>query len=309
MIPERKRKAPCRRRQRCRCVGQHHISSAVGIEEAGHTQARVLAESERVEEIIVDAAVDHIHALKARGGTHIDYVVVHQEIAALDQFDAHLPRQECVLEIGRVENARREQARLSARAARGTGWSQSAQRGQQSLRVVIDGQTRSRGTAWGKPLQHFPVRQYVRYAAGNAQIVFEEGKAAVGQTDEIGAADTDVDSARNVESAHFAAEVAAPVHQFARDDTFRQDPSLVIDVFEEQVQGGEALGQAVLDLAPLCVWNDPRQQIVGEYALGALFVAIDPEGDALMQEREVGRLLALAKFLGGNSSSVWNRAL
>ena len=45
------------------------------------------------------------------------------------------------------------------------------------------------------------------------------------------------------------------------------------------------------------VGNDARQQIVGEYTLGAFVVAVDREGDALVQEREVGGLLALAQFL------------
>ena len=147
-------------------------------------------------------------------------------------------------------------------------------------------------------LQDFPVRQHVRYAAGHAEVVFEHGKTAVGQTHKIGAADADVDSAGNRESAHFTTEVTATVHQFARDNTIHQDPSVVIDVFEEEVERGDALGEAVLDLAPFLVRNYPWQQIIGEYALGALVVAIDREGDALMQEREVCRLLALAKFFG-----------
>jgi hypothetical protein len=160
-----------------------------------------------------------------------------------------------------LKNSRCEKDDFRLVPRRGTGWSQRAQRGQQSLRVVIDwGHTVVAEESGEKLLQHFPVRQHVRYAAGNPQIVFKHGKAAVGQTDKIGAAYADVDSAWNGESAHFAAEVAATVHQFARDNTIRQDPSMVINVFEEQVQGGDVLGQAVLDLAPLSVWNDPRQQ-------------------------------------------------
>ena len=52
------------------------------------------------------------------------------------------------------------------------------------------------------------------------------------------------------------------------------------------------------NLAPFVVRNDARQQVVGKHALGALVVAIDGEGDALMQKRQIGGLLALAQFLG-----------
>jgi len=68
----------------------------------------------------------------------------------------------------------------------------------------------------------------------------------------------------------------------------------MVDIFEKKIQGGDALGQAALDLAPFGVRNDAGQKVVGEDALGAFGIAVDGEGDALMQEREVGGLLALA---------------
>ena len=61
--------------------------------------------------IVVDAAIDDIHAAQAGGGAHVDDVVVHEQIAAFDQFDAHLLRQKSVLEIGGVVNAGGEQRR------------------------------------------------------------------------------------------------------------------------------------------------------------------------------------------------------
>jgi hypothetical protein len=126
------------------------------------------------------------------------------------------------------------------------------------------GRHRSRGRAWGKLFQDFPVGQHVGDAAGDAQIVFEHGEAAIGKADEIGAADADVDSARDVETAHLAAEVAASVDQFFGDDSVRQDSSVVVDVFEKQVQGGDALGETALDLAPFGVGNDAGRRSLGK---------------------------------------------
>ena len=46
---------------------------------------------------------------KPGGRAHVDDVVVDEQVAAFDQLDAHLPREERVLEVGGVEDARREQ--------------------------------------------------------------------------------------------------------------------------------------------------------------------------------------------------------
>jgi hypothetical protein len=137
----------------------------------------------------------------------------------------------------------------------------------------------------GKTLfQDFPVGQHVGDAAGNAEIVFEHGEAAIGKADQVGAADADVNSARDVETAHLAAEVAASIDEFFGDDSVGQDFSVVVDVFEKQIQGGDALGETALDLAPFGVGNDAGQKIVGENALGAFRIAVNGEGNSLMEK-------------------------
>ncbi len=48
------------------------------------------AERHRVEERVVDPAVDDVDALQTLGGAHGHDVVVDDEVAALDELDAHL---------------------------------------------------------------------------------------------------------------------------------------------------------------------------------------------------------------------------
>ena len=76
--------------------------------------SRVGAEAERIEEVVVDAAVDHVDALQAVRRLHVDDVVLDHQVAALDQLDAHLLGQEGVLEVGRVVDARASAARSTA---------------------------------------------------------------------------------------------------------------------------------------------------------------------------------------------------
>ena len=150
-------------------------------------------------------------------------------------------------------------------------------------------------------LEDFAIGQHVGNAAGHAQVVFEDGEAAIGQAHKVGAADADVNVARDVEAAHFAAEVLAAVDQVARDDAFGKDAAFVIDVAEEEIEGGQALREAFFDLRPFVSGNDSRNQIVGEDALGAFFAAVHREGDAFLEEREIGGLLAFAQFFGSQA--------
>ncbi len=231
------------------------------------------------------------------GGAHVDDVVVHHQVAAFDEFDAHLPGEKGVFEVGGVVDAGGEEddGRIAAqRAIRGAS---AAQRGEQSLRIVVDGPDAVVLKQGGEDaLQDFAVGQHVGDAAGDAQIVFEDGEAAVGQADQVGAADVDVDVARDAKAAHLAPEVTAAIDQFARHDAIVEDLAFVIDIFQEEVEGGDALGQAVLDLRPFARGNDAREQIVGEDALGAFLVAVDGEGDAFMEEGKISGLLTFAQL-------------
>src|SRR5882724_1502876 len=80
-------------------------------------------------------------------------------------------------------------------------------------------------------LQDFAIRQHVGDAAGYAEIVFEHGEAAIWQSHQVGAADADVNSTWNSDTAHLAAEVAATVNQLSGHDSIGQNPSAVVYVF------------------------------------------------------------------------------
>ena len=58
-------------------------------------------------------------------------------------------------------------------------------------------------------------------------------------------------SRAHVHAAHLAAEVPAAVDQLARHDAVGEDPALVVDVLEEQVERGDPLRQPALDRVPL----------------------------------------------------------
>jgi hypothetical protein len=131
-----------------------------------------LTETERIKEIIINPAVDDVDATQSRGGPHIDNIVVHQEIAAFHELDAHLLGKECVLEIGGIEYARSQENDFRFVPCRRTNGRQGAQRRQQGLRVMIHRTDAVVAEQGGKHLlQHLAIGQHVRHSAGDTKVI------------------------------------------------------------------------------------------------------------------------------------------
>ena len=115
-------------------VGERDVAGRIGRHQPGHAERGIRAEGEGVEEIVVDAAIDHVDALQALGGAHEHLVVLDDEVAALDQFDAELVGEEGVLVIGGIVDAGRQQR--DRRLGRGAVRRHRAQRGEQFVRIA-----------------------------------------------------------------------------------------------------------------------------------------------------------------------------
>ncbi len=86
-------------------VGDRHVAEPRGEQQAGRAEHRVGAELQRIEELVVDAAVDHVDAGRTGGGAHPHPAAGAEQVAALDQLDAHQAGEQRVLEVGRVVDA------------------------------------------------------------------------------------------------------------------------------------------------------------------------------------------------------------
>ena len=83
-------------------VGERHVSGPIGAKQTGYAEQAVRAEDLRIEEVVVEPAIDHIDALRAAGRLQVHHVFVNEEVGAEDEFDAHVPGQKAVFEVGRV---------------------------------------------------------------------------------------------------------------------------------------------------------------------------------------------------------------
>ena len=243
-------------------VGDRDRARAVGAHEARDAEQRVGAELQRVDEVVVEAAVDRVHAPQPGGRAHVEDVVAHDEVGGLDQLDAHLTREERVLEVGRVHRAGRpdDDGRLVLGARR-----DAAQAGEQQLRVVIDRPDAVVLEELRHQARHrHAVLQHVGDARRRADVVLQDLPRAVGVADEVAAGDVAVDAARRAHAVRGASEVRAADDQPPGHDAGPDDLALVVDVVDEAVQRADALHQPALDVRPTPRGQDARDEVERE---------------------------------------------
>ena len=79
-------------------------------------------------------------------------------------------------------------------------------------------------------------------------------------------------------------------------DRVAKDALFVINIVEEEVERRHSLDESALDLIPLFVRNDARHQIERKDAFDAFRFAVNREGDALIEKRNICRAITGIKF-------------
>ena len=223
-------------------VGDGDAAGAGGVDQARAAEHGVGAELQRVQEFVVDALVDHVHALLTGGGAHVDAVAAADEVAALDEFHAHQAGEQGVLEVGAVEDAGGQDHHGGVVDA---GRCRLAQGGQQPAGVLLDRPDELLAEGLGQALGHgAAVLQDVADAGGDADVVLEDPEGPGGVADDVDAGNVDADAAGRLEAVHLAVEVGAGGDELARDDAVGHHGHLVVDVVEERLEGPDALRDA-----------------------------------------------------------------
>jgi hypothetical protein len=104
-------------------------------------------------------------------------------------------------------------------------------------------------------------------------------------------------------------EVLGAEDQGGWDDVVLQHLLVVVEVVEEEVQGGYPLDQAGLDAAPFGGGDDAGDEVEGEDAFGALGVVVDREGDAAAEEGGIDCRPAAVELGGGEGGEAFREAL
>ena len=258
--------------------------------QARHAEQRVGTEYQRIDEVVVNPAVDHVDSPQSFRGPHVDEPVVDQQVPPLDELRANLVRQEDMLVEGGVVHPRSEEHDRWIGAPHRCQFLQSLQ---EHLTVLLDllyphGSVQAAKARLGG----LPVSQHVRHARRHTEVVFKHLEAVVG-AHQIGAADGYPRAMGGREAAHLD-----PVLRTAAHDVYRNHPVVydawhpeavvaagrAVHVLQEEVEGLEALGQPRFDLPPVGGGHHPGNAVDGNDPLVGLFVPVDREGYSLIRE-------------------------
>ena len=239
--------------------------------QAWHTDERRRFKTQRVHVHIVDPAVDHIHLLRAFGGLHEHMPLSHKQVAALDQFYAHLLGQKCVLEIGAVETTRCVQHHRGL--LHPTGRTQGLQK---QGRVVLD-RTHlvTPKQVWKQTHHQEAIAQHVGHARGHAKVVLQHVKITVGVANNVHASDVRIGLMGQIQTVHQGQVLCIGQHLLGGDDACFQNALLVVDVVQKQVDRLDPLHQAFFKVSPFFAVDDARNQIRRNQTLGAALIAVE----------------------------------
>jgi len=162
------------------------------------------------------------------------------------------------------------------------------ERPQEVVRVTLD---RAHAVALEEVRERAPhgraVLDHVGDPGRTAQVVLQDEVAAVAVPDQVRPADVDIDVARDREVHELAPEVLRREDLRGGDHLVLEDLLAVVEVPQEKVERRDPLDEPRLDPGPFLRGDDPRDQVKGEDALGALGVVVDGEGHPAPQEGEV----------------------
>jgi hypothetical protein len=267
--------------------GQRHPARAVDVHEPGDAQHRIGPETERVEEGVVDPAIDHVDLPRALRRTHPDEIAFDEEVRRLDQFHPHHVGQEGVLIVGRIEMPRRQDhhARIAVAFLR----RHALQRAAQQRGIVLHG----RDALLLEQLREHPhhdlaVLEHVGDARGRAAIVLEHEELVRPGAHEVDADDVAIDAPRRADVHHLPLEGLVAVDEPRGHTAGADDLAPRVDVVEKGVERAGALLDAPVELAPFVGREGAREHVKGDQPVGVAALAVDGEGDADAAEQRLG---------------------
>ena len=259
-------------------VGDRHTTRPRRVDDARTAHQRLGTELQRVEILVVDAAVDHVHRDLALGGAQEDVGAVAHEVPPLHEVHAHEARQQRVLVERRVVHTRRQHdhRRVLHRRRRG-----AAQRVDQASRVVRDHLNGLAPEQFGQHPRHGgAVGQHVAHPGRAPQVVLQHAELAVLVTDHVDARHMDAHTVGWRVAVGRSHEPRGARDHLVRDEPVADDAGGAVDVGQEELERPHPLHQPCRHLGPLGAGEDPGHHVEGERSL----LAVEVEGDSLVHE-------------------------
>ena len=272
----RQRRQECQHGARLDQAGAERIDDddlavAHGLQEAGDAEARRGVELQRIGEVGIDPAQDHLGAAQPRHGADEDAVVAHDEVLAVDQEQAEIARQIGVLEISLVHRSRRQQA-----GARIVLAIERHQFGLESLEERRDALDAGGAIDVGNGArQRQAVLDGVAGARRRLRAIVEHPPAAVGAAADVDGIKTQMRAAgrRNADQRPQKFRIAAD--QRRRQAPLAGQRRRPVGIHQHGFEQLGALDQAFLQLRPLAGLDDERHVAERPRPLDARRILVD----------------------------------
>ena len=280
------------------CICNRYVARGPGPHQARHSNERVLAEHGRIKEHVIDTSIDHIDPFETLDGAHVHAVILtNDEVGPLHQFGPETLSEERMLEICRVEDARRQHHNLGSPH---TGRRNRGQHALQLIRVVVDWANVAASKKVGKdPLGHRPVLQHVTHARRHTQIVLQHEELPV-MLHQIRTTDVGPHTARWTHTPTFRAVIHRIGQQLCREHPVGDDALIAVDIIDEAVQRIEALTQTGIDEVPTSAIDNPRDHVVRPRTINVVAIGVHRERDAHGQNFGLGCRLPFDKAIDPN---------
>ena len=219
-----------------RRIGNGDPARTVHIHDPRHTEGRIGIEGQRVEVIVIHPAIEHVDRLVSARGAHLHPAIDDAQIAAFDQFRAHLIGEEGVFEIGGIVGAGCQHR--DRRLAPGEGGRHAGgQTAGEAARVVRHAFNRDPAEQIGEhPHHRFAVFQHVGHARRRAGVIFEHEEFIRPGAHQINADDVGVDPARRGEADHIGQPRIIGLQQPLGHPARAHDFLPVIEIIQERIE-------------------------------------------------------------------------
>ena len=274
-------------------VRHHHLAVAHRLHQPGHAEPRARIELQRIGEIGVEPAQQHLGTLEAGNGADENAVVARREVRALDQQEAEIAGEVGVLEIGLVHRSRRQHADagivLAAKAC------EFRLQGLEERRVAVDMQVAV------DVRNALPERQPVFEGEAGARrrlgAVAEHPPAAVGAARDVRGIKTQMRTAGRRHAHQRPQEFRAAGHERARQPVFTEQVAGAIDIGDHRLDQAGAFGKRRLQALPFVGRDDQRNGRQRPAALDAGLVLVDAIKHARIAQIAIGGGKPARQFL------------
>src|SRR5262249_34180496 len=173
------------------------------------------------------------------------------------------------------------------------GWRGVKQGLDQKSAIVLDRPDRVVLEELRKPaIEGVAVLEHVGHARWAAAVILQDEVLARVIPDDVGPDHVREDLTRRDDVEELALVLLARKYQLRRNEPVFEALLALIHIQDEEIQRGDPLDQPRLQALPLARRDHARYEVEREDSLGAFFLAVDGEGDALVHERELLQALS-----------------